>query len=176
MAGRQVSAIKIKALRYADVLESAPTLDSLKSAFEAADKIDNSHQGTFTYEETEPTVNQYKNDLTNQVYRSDMEAGDVTIRFTIGQYDFATKAALQGGTSTDTQWARGKAAQHYKCFYALTEDDVLIVFPKGNVIGTGASTDNAVGIAMQVIPQEINSSIASEYWFDVADLNINVSA
>lgn len=174
MAGRQVSAIKIKALRYADVLKSAPTLDGLKQAFTAASKIDNSHQGTFTYEETEPTVNQYKNDLTGQVYRSDMEPGDVTIRFTIGQYDFKTKADLQGGTSTDTQWARGKAAQHYKCFYAITEDNVCIVFPKGNVIGTGASTDNAVGIAMQVIPQEINSDIASEYWFDVEDLNITV--
>lgn len=172
MAGRKVSAIKIKKLRYANVLSAAPTKEGLVAAFTAASKIDNSHQGTFQYEETEPTVNQYKNDLTGQVYRSDMEAGDVTMRFTIGQYDFKTKADLQGGTGTDDSWSRGKASQRYKCMYAVTEDNVLIIFPKANLIGTGASTDNAVGLAMQAIPQEISSEIASEYWFDVEGLEL----
>lgn len=174
MAGRQVSAIKIKALRYAEVLSEAPTKDTIKTAFEAAEKIQNLHQGTFTYEESAPTVNSYKNDLTGQIYRSDMEPGDVSINFTIGQYDFATKAAMQGGDATDDSWKRGKASQRYKAFYAITGDDICIVFPKGNVIGTGTSTDNAVGIAMQVIPQEISSEIGSEYWFDVLGLEITV--
>lgn len=170
MAGRQISAIKIKKLRYADVLTAAPTKAGLVAAFNAATNIQNSHQGTFQYEEAEPTVNQYKNDLTGQVYRSDMEPGDVAIRFTIGQYDFKTKADMQGGEGTDDNWVRGKASQRYKCFYALTEDDVMIVFPKANIIGTGSSTDNAVGIAMQAIPQEIDDTIGSEYWFDAQDL------
>lgn len=172
MAGRKVSAIKIKSLRYADVLTAAPTKEGLVAAFTAATKIENSHGGTFQYEETEPTVNQYKNELTGQVYRSDMEPGDVTMSFTIGQYDFTTKADLQGGVGTDESWSRGKASQLYKAFYAVTEDNVMIVFPKANIIGTGTSTDNAVGIAMQAIPQEISSEISSEYWFDVEDLEL----
>ena len=68
MAGRKVSAIKIKDLRYAEVLSAAPTLTNVVTSFKAATKIDNSHQETFTYEEDEPTVTQYKNELTNQLH------------------------------------------------------------------------------------------------------------
>ena len=99
MAGRKVSAIKIKDLRYADVLSAAPTLSDVATGFKSASKIDNSHQQTFTYNEDEPSITQYKNDLTGKTYRSDVEAGDKRIDFVIGQYDFDTKAALQGGTS-----------------------------------------------------------------------------
>ena len=174
MAGRQISAIKIKQLRYAEPLGTAPTKEGLKMAFDKAIKILNSHQGTFQYEETEPTVNKYKNDLTGQVYRSDMEPGDVSMRFSVGQYDMETKAALQGGTAGDTgsSWSRGKAAQRYKCMYALTEDNVCIVFPKANIIGTGSSVDNAIAIAMQAIPQEVSGTVASEYWFDAQGLSL----
>ena len=174
MAGRQVSAIKIKQLRYAEPLGVAPTKQGLKVAFDAAQKILNSHQGTFQYEETEPTVNKFKNDLTGQVYRSDMEPGDVSMRFSVGQYDMTTKAALQGGAVGDEgdSWSRGKAAQRYKCMYALTEDDVCIVFPKANIIGTGSSVDNAIAIAMQAIPQEVSGTVASEYWFDAKALSL----
>lgn len=167
--GRTVSAIKIKKLYYADALSEAPTLTKagVTAAIATANEIGNSHQGTFQYEETEPTVNKYKNGLTKQVYRSDMEAGDVTISFSIGAYDFATKAELQGGASTETSWTRGTSAQMYKCFYAITEDDVCIIFPKANIIASGKTEDNAIAIGMKAVAQEVSSSVASEYWVDV---------
>ena len=175
MAGRKVSAIKIKELRYAEVLSAAPTLSDVATGFKAATKIDNSHQQTFTYEEDEPTVTQYKNELTNKTYRSDVEAGEKRINFTVGQYDFDLKAALQGGKSGDTgkSYTAGDSAElRYKAFYALTQDNVLIVFPRANIIASNSSTDNAIGIAVSAIPEEVSGVTADEYWFDAEDLDL----
>ncbi len=169
MSGREISAIKIKKLRYAEPLGAEPTEEGIKAAFDAATKITNSHQGTFQYEEAEAAVDKYKNQLTGQIYRSNVEPGDVKISFAIGKYDFQTKADLQGGTATATSWKRGKAAQIHKALYAVTEDDVCIIFPNANIIGTGKSTDDAIAIGIQAIPEEGSSGIGSEYWFDVAD-------
>lgn len=175
MAGRKVSAIKIKDLRYAEVLSAAPTLSDVATGFKAATKIDNSHQQTFTYEEDEPTVTQYKNELTNKTYRSDVEAGEKRINFTVGQYDFDLKAALQGGKSGDTgkSYTAGDSAElRYKAFYALTQDNVLIVFPRANIIASNSYTDNAIGIAVSAIPEEVSGVTADEYWFDAEDLDL----
>lgn len=175
MAGRKVSAIKIKDLRYAEVLSAAPTLTNVVTSFKAATKIDNSHQETFIYEEDEPTVTQYKNELTNKTYRSDVEAGEKRINFTIGQYDFDLKAALQGGTSGDSgkSYVSGEGAElRYKAFYALTQDNVLIVFPRANIVASNASTDNAIGIAVSAIPEEVSGVTADEYWFDAEGLEL----
>lgn len=175
MAGRKVSAIKIKDLRYAEVLSAAPTLSDVATGFKSATKIDNSHQQTFTYEEDEPTVTQYKNELTNKTYRSDVEAGEKRINFTVGQYDFDLKAALQGGKSGDTgkSYTAGDSAElRYKAFYALTQDNVLIVFPRANIIASNSSTDNAIGIAVSAIPEEVSGVTADEYWFDAEDLDL----
>lgn len=166
MATKRISAIKIKQLSYADVLSAAPTKEGLAAAIEAATKIDNIHQGTYSYEETEATVNKYENELTGDTYRSDVEAGDITMSFTIGQYDFQTKAALQGGKGTADSWERGGMKNVvYKAIYAITEDDVCIVFPKARIVGRGSSTDNAIGIAVSAIPEEIGGGISLEYWF-----------
>lgn len=175
MAGRKVSAIKIKDLRYMDVLSAAPSLSGVAAQFKSAKKIDNSHQGTFTYEEDDPTINSYKNELNGKIYRSDVELGDKRINFTIGQYDFETKSELQGGLAGDSgkSWSSGDATeQRYKAVFALTEDNVLIVFPKANIIGRNSSTDNAIGIAVYAIPQEISGDIKDEYWFDAEELEL----
>lgn len=175
MAGRKVSAIKIKDLRYADVLSAAPTLSDVATGFKSASKIDNSHQQTFTYNEDEPSITQYKNDLTGKTYRSDVEAGDKRIDFVIGQYDFDTKAALQGGTSGDTgkSYTSGDSSElRYKAFYALTQDNVLIVFPRANIIARNSSTDNAIGLAVSAIPEEVSGVTKDEYWFDAEELDL----
>ena len=173
-AGRKFSAIKIKHLRYADPLSEAPTKEGLAVAFGAASKVDNVHQDTFQYEEAEPTVTRYKNQLTGQIYRTDVEEGEVFISFVIGEYDMATKAAMQGGTEGDSgaSWKRGKAEPHYKCIYAVTEDDVCIVFPKGNIVGAGKSQDKAIGLSLKAVPEEVSAEVAPEYWFDANGLSL----
>lgn len=176
MAGRNISAIKIKDLRYADVLSAAPTLSDVATGFKAATKIVNSHQDTFSYNEDEPSITQYKNDLTGKTYRSDVEAGDKSLEFVIGQYDFETKAALQGGTSGDSgqSYESGDSSElRYKAFYALTQDNVLIVFPRAIIIARSSSTDNAIGLAVSAIPEEVSGVTKDEYWFDAQDLNLD---
>ncbi len=157
------------------MLSAAPTLATVADQFKAATKIENSHQDTFTYEEDEPTVTQYKNDLTKKTYRSDVEAGEKRISFTIGQYDFDLKAALQGGTSGDSgqSYVSGDSSElRYKAFYALTQDNVLIVFPRANIVASNSSTDNAIGIAVSAIPEEVSGITSDEYWFDANDLDL----
>ena len=172
--GRKVSAIKIKKIHYADPLSAAPTKVGLADAFNAASKVDNVHQDTFMYEESEPSVNRYKNQLTGRIYRTDVEESEVSISFVIGEYDMATKAAMQGGTEGDggASWARGKVKPIYKCLYAVTEDDVCIVFPKACIIGAGTSQDKAIGLKMKAVPEEVSADIASEYWYDANELSL----
>lgn len=175
MSQRKVSAIRIKDLRYAEVLATAPTSTTVVASFKSATKIDNSHQDTFTYEEDEPTITSYRNDLTGKSYRSEKEPGEKRISFTIGQYDFDTKAALQGGSAGEDgkSYTSGSSSElRYKAFFALTQDNVLIVFPKANVIASNASTDNAIGIAVSAVPEEVSGVTSDEYWFDAEEMQL----
>ena len=175
MAGRKVSAIRIRDLRYAEVLATAPTTSTVVTSFKGATKIDNSHQDTFAYEEEEPTVTGYRNDLTGKTYRSEVAPGEKRINFTIGQYDFATKAALQGGSVSEDgkMYTSGDSTElRYKAFFALTQDNVLIVFPRANIVASNASTDNAIGIALSAIPEEVSGVTKDEYWFDANEMGL----
>ena len=176
MAGREISAIKIKKLRYGAVLTAAPTSATLAALFKAATEVKNAHQDTFAYEETAPTTTPYKNQLTGQVYRTDVEPGDVKMKFTVGSYDLATKAELQGGVATDKDWKRGSSKTPiYKSMFGVTEDDVLIVFPKATVVASGTDADKAIGLGVVAMPNEISSAIGSEYWFDVQGVDLEAA-
>jgi len=50
-------------------------------------KVPNVHQDTWSLDEAEPSTTQYKNQLTDGVYRQSKEMGEVTMNFAIGQYD-----------------------------------------------------------------------------------------
>lgn len=167
MASRKFSAIKIKKLCYANPLTAAPTKSGLTAALAAATEISNVHGTTFQYEESEASVTPYKNQLTGKDYRQDIVPGDKQISFTVGQYDFAMKAALQGGTATDDSWIPGDSSEiQKKCIYAITEDDICICFPSADIVARGSSTDNAVGLALRAKALETDS-MKEEYWFDV---------
>lgn len=171
MAGKTISAIGIKQILYGDVLGSAPSYANLETLFADFSEVPNVHQGTYEYTEEDGTITEYKDELSGQTYRSTFEPGSQSINWTIGAYDFQTKADFMGGSvlETDKGWARGNAGElRYKCVVAVTDDDVAIIFPKANVIGRGASTDGAVGISITATPLKVSTSIASEYWFDVS--------
>lgn len=166
MAGRKISAVKIKQLAYAAPLATKPTKATLTAAIEAATKITNVHGGTFQYEETAGNITQFKNQLTGKNYRADVEPGEKSIAFTIGEYDFETKAALQGGTAAADSWESGDASIIKKAIYATTEDNVCIVFPCAMIVARGSSADNAIGIALSAAALESNG-LKEEYWFDI---------
>ena len=170
MAGRTVSVIGVKQILYGEPLEAAPTYATLESLFTSFKEVPNVHQGTYEFTEEDGTTTEYKDELTGQTYRSSFEAGSVSLNWTIGAYDFNTMAELMGGKPLDDSkgWERGNSGeQRYKCVVAVSNDNVAIIFPKANVIGRGASTDGAVGLAISAIPLKVSTTIASEYQFDV---------
>lgn len=174
---KQVSAIDIKNLWYCDT--SAVTADltgtALATLLAAATttEVKNVHQDTWTFEEAEPSQESYKNQLTGSVYRmGSKDMGNVTVNFTIGRYDYATKAALLGGTATDTTWKRARGIVDIKkCLIALTEDDQYVVLPYANITAREASTDGAVGLAVTgtMLEPEIET-VMPEYWFDSSEV------
>ena len=162
----KISAIDIKKLWYGEPLTTAPTGHLTTGVTE----IDNVHQDTWSIEESEASQDSYKNQLTGMTYRMGAKnMGEVTFNFTIGRYDFATKAALMGGTATTTSWARANGVVEIKkCLQALTEDGVYCILPCANITAREANTDGAVGIAVVGTMLEPSASgVAPEYWFTV---------
>lgn len=167
----KVSAIGIKKLYHLDPAEvKADITESvLKGLLEKATEIENVHQDTWNIDESEPSQEFYKNQLTGMNYREGTKTmGDVAFNFTIGQYDYQTKAELMGGTATATTWKRARGIVNIKkCMIALTEDDVYVVLPYANISSREASTDNAIGLATTATALEpTDTAIASEYWLD----------
>lgn len=173
----QISAIDIKKLWYAET--SAVTADLtgtlLSTILEGAKEITNVHQDTWTIDESEPTQDSYRNQLTGNIYRfGAKQMGEVTFNFTIGRYDYVTKKDLLGGDviNTDKGWKRARGSVEIKkCLIALTEDDQYCVLPYANVVAREASTDGAVGLAVIGTAMEPETeTIMPEYWFDASEV------
>ena len=113
-----ITAVEIDELYYAEPIKTVTTPAAgltgaevatiLKNA--ATKRVKNVHGDTYQYEEAEASVTRYKNALTGEYYRETSEPGEVKINFTIGEYDYATKADLQGGKATEKNWERGKCS------------------------------------------------------------------
>lgn len=170
-----LSAIDIKELYYCDPSKITADLTekALKTLLAGSDvkKLLNIHQDTWQIEETEASQDSYRNQLNGEVYRKGKkQMGDLNFNFTLGQYDYQTKADFLGGTATATSWKRARGAVDiHKCLIALTDDDQYAVLPYASIAGREATTDGAVGLPVvgsMVSPK--NTAIAPEYWFDKA--------
>lgn len=173
MASKQISAVGIKKLYYTDVLQNEPnTANDIKTLIESATEVKNVHQDTWTLDEGENSQDSYRNQLTGAVYRMGTKTmGEIVVNFTIGRYEFQTKADLLGGTATNNSWkrARGIVTIH-KAIIALTEDDVYCVLPQCNLNTREANTDGAIGLAVAATAMEPDiETISPEIWID-ADL------
>ena len=169
-----ITAVGIKRILYADtdVVKTDLTGAALKTIIESATEITNVHGDTWSFEEADPSVTKHKNALTGGTYRIDKEMGDVAMNFTIGQYDYKTKADLMGGDATEKNWKRARGVVNItKCLIAKTEDDQWIVFPNGTVVARTATTDKGIGLAVAGTAMEpTNPLIRSEYWFDDSEV------
>ncbi|QIU95568.1 hypothetical protein [Bacteroides faecium] len=174
-----ITAVEIEELYYSDpiatVANKATGLTGAEIAAILKDaktkQVKNVHGDTFQYEESEANVSRYKNALNGEYYRETSEPGEVKLNFTIGEYDYATKADLQGGTATDKSWERGKYKPIHKCIIGKTKDGVYVVFPKAAINGRGANTDKAIGLAVSASPLSTGvDGLASEKWFDESEV------
>ena len=189
-----ISAVGIKRIVYAmtsvvtaDITpEIAKTL--IKAAITAKDEVKNVHGETWQIEESEASVTGYKNQLTGKNYRFDNTPGDITPSFSIGQYDYATKAALMGGEvikkggegvakDSPVGWKRATDKVIInKALFCLTDDDVWFIFPNAQIVAREANTDKAVAIAVKGMVQEPDvAGVSSEYNFDESEVGALVA-
>lgn len=182
----KVSAVGIKKVLYCDVkdvnttdgsvLRTDLTPEMVKALIASAQNVENVHQDTWQFEESEASQDSYKNQLTGLTYRMGTKTlGDVVINFTIGRYDYETKAALLGGnviTNADGKaigWSRAhheKAKNIFKAIFGLTEDDQWVIFTNANMTVRESNTDNAIGLAVTATAMESdNANLSSEYWY-----------
>lgn len=172
----QISAIDIKKVWYCETssITAKVTAASLKTLLTSATEVVNIHQDTWSLEEAESSQDSYKNQLTGSIYRQSKKTmGDITLSFTIGQYDYKLKEELMGGTATDTSWERQRGPVYiYKTIIALTTDGVYIVFPYCSINVCEAATDGALGLSVTATIMEPKSdSISMEYWLDADEVD-----
>lgn len=172
---QQISAIDIKKVWYAEVTEIKGDLTAaiLKTLLAKAKEVVNIHQDTWSLEEAESSQDSYKNQLTGSIYRQSKKTmGDITLSFTIGQYDYQLKQELMGGTATDKSWKRQRGPVYiYKSIIALTTDGVYIVFPYCSMTVREANSDGALGMSVTATIMEPKlDAVSMEYWFDAEDV------
>ena len=168
--------IGIKKLWYADPLTTEPTQGSIAQLIATATEVKNVHQDTWGYSQDDPDVTDYINELTGKpYYRDKVDEGNKTINFTMGEYDYATKKDLQGGTvimdgtpSTAVGWKAPTTPEFvYKTIIALTKTGTYIVFTNASIVGKGDQQQKAVGLGVTAVAMESETDgISDEYWFN----------
>ncbi|CAJ0610611.1 unnamed protein product [Cylicocyclus nassatus] len=149
---------------------------------EKVTEVKNVHQDTWNIEEGEASQDSYKNQLTGSVYRMGAKTmGDITIAFTIGQYDYETKQLLLGGDlikdgeDNVVGWKRARGIVEIKRgVIALTEDGVYIVAPYCNFSAREQNQDGAIGLGVSAtVLEPLSEGVHPEYWFDESAVKLS---
>lgn len=175
--------IGIKRIWYLEPITGTTQLTAaqVKAALAKATEVKNSHQDTWGYEESDPEKTEYVNELNGQTYYVDVTKGSIpTVSFTMGEYDYADKAALQGGkmidaagaTVTDATKAVGWVApeeltQIEKAIIAQTKTGNYVVLTRSAVTAKGNFVEKNIGLGVSAAALE-NTGIGSVVWFDKA--------
>lgn len=166
--------IGIKKIWYGDSLKTAPTAAGLKALLQTMTEVTNSHEGTWSYTQDDPSVTDYINELTGKpYYRDATNSGNKTIAFTMGVYTMADRVALQGGEeitegSDVVGWKSSSAPQLvYKCIVAETKTGNYIVFTNAGIVAKTNAAEKNLGLGVTAVAMDNeDASIADEYLFD----------
>jgi len=182
----EYSGIGVKKLYYGPCLSAVTTAytgaagtelsPAELKAFLAAgttEEILNIHGDLWNYEKTKPTKTYYKNKLSGKNYRgSTTDTGMSKITFSVGKYDFATKAALEGGAADTTKYSASASVPDVKwTLVGLTEDGVYVVFPKADVVAGSVTTDDAIAISVEATALEPDIALEIEAWISKASVD-----
>ena len=171
--------IGIKQLWYGDVLTSdLADAEAVATLVQNMTEVKNVHEGTWGYSHDDPSVTEYINELTGQpYYRDKTSLGARTITFTLGVYDFATKAALQGGSvitktvsgeTVAVGWKSSGALENVnKCIVAKTKTGNYIVFSNASIVAKGDQQEKNIGLGITAVCMENETSgVQAEYMFE----------
>ena len=177
--------IGLKKLWYTDPMSTVLTSITLKAliAGDTVKEIKNVHDGTWKYEQEDAEVTDYTNELTGKVYDEDVtKEGKKTISFTLGDYSFEEKAALQGGEviketidskEVVTGWkAPATTTLIYKTIIAETKTGKYIVFTNAKITTKVDTQEKNLGLGISAVANENSDArILDEYWFDGTYVN-----
>lgn len=173
--------IGIKKLWYGNPLtQDISDVSAVATLVADMTEIKNVHQGTWGYSQDDPSVTDYINELTGQPYYRDKETlGVRTINFTLGVYDFATKAALQGGAvitkggsgedkNNEVGWKSSGALENVnKCIVAQTKTGNYIIFSNASIVAKGDQQEKNIGLGITAVCMENETAgVEAEYMFD----------
>ena len=173
--------IGIKNIWYLAPLSTAPADYAAVTALTTAtgtSEVKNVHASTWSYSQDDPETTEYVNQLTGKpYYRDKTSAGAKTIAFTIGEYEFADKAALQGGTvitsgsgtsATAIGWkSSGTLENVHKAIIAKTKENSYIVFTNALIVGKVDQQELNLGLGVSAVALENETTnVEDEYWFN----------
>lgn len=168
--------IGLKKLWYGPVFDADVTATTLKAWIAAASgtEVKNVHGDTWGYTEDDPSTTDYTNALTGRIYYRDVtQKGAKTVAFTLGEYSFDDKKALQGGdvikeNTATVGWKEPETAEVInKGIVAMTKTGNYIVFTNAAIIGKGNFVEKNIGLGVTAVAMENPSEgVSGEYWFD----------
>lgn len=134
-------------------------------------EIKNVHDGTWGYSQDDPSVTDYINELTGKPYYRDKTSdGARTINFTLGVYDYADKAALQGGEviGEEAGWKSSGALENVeKCVVAMTKTGNYIIFADASIIAKGDQQEKNIGLGITAVCMESDhEDVEAEYMLE----------
>ena len=162
--------IGIKRLWYGDVIAQAVTKASLPTIIGDMTEVKNSHQDTWGYTQDDPTYTDYINELNGEIYFRDVtQRGANTITFTMGEWEFADKVALEGGeiVDTDAGWASTDSFDTInKSIVAQTKTGNFIVFTNASIIAKNNQVEKNIGLGVTAVAMtNTNSGVKARYMF-----------
>lgn len=171
--------IGIKRIFYGNPINSAVTVESLAAWLKTATEINNSHEGTWSYTQDDPNITEYINELTGKpYYRDAIDQGKKTITFSIGQYEFADKQALQGGklikgsaggagTETVIGWSAPDSPElFYKAIVGVTKTGGVIVFTNAGIVSKVDTQEKNLALGVTAVAMDSGvTNVDDEYWF-----------
>lgn len=158
--------IGIKAIYYGNPITEAVTSEKLTTWLNTATAVDNVHQDTWSYEQSDPEIEDYVNELDGKIYYRDPKtAGSKTISFTIGKYNAATKEDLCGGKAEGEVWsAPDEIPLVNKAIVAVTKSGNTIVFTNASIVAKAAAASKNIGLGVTAVAMDNdNPGVADEY-------------
>lgn len=162
--------IGLKRIWYGEPLKEAPTKSTLAEIIGGMTEIKNVHEGTWSYTQDDPSTTDYINMLTGQPYYRDVtNAGNKTIAFTMGEYEFSDLVEFQGGTVLEqgAGWAADSTPQlFYNAVIAQTKTGNFIIFSNAGIIAKTNAAEQNLGLGVTAVAMDSDEEgVAAEYRF-----------
>lgn len=157
------------------------SIEALNTWLGNATEVKNAHEGTWAYEQDDPEITDYINELTGKPYfRDPINQGAKTINFTLGVYAFKDRVELQGGSLVDENgevteneddavaWSAPETPEIInKAIMGLTKTGNIIIFTNASIIGKVDTQEKNLGLGVQATATDtLEDNVKEEYWID----------